>query len=198
MPWFPDSVSDPEPSESVAAVWLPCTMDDAHVSISVGAAIREIVDQLVDGHILCEEHRLAAEVLVASFFVPLLAREDRIAAYLNRSHPKVRAIGRRLRAAGIWRGHRLTMDCYDMLMEEESGNLNMALLAMVGLGKIYGWRGADGEFVFSAERPQSQVRYDAEPCEKCSTTARYTESGTCIECQRRYMRGYFHNAKTED
>ena len=91
MPWFPDSESgafadvvEPLPTLLSAGNYpVPCTVDHAAVNIKVGPAIFDIVDQMVRDEVVGAEHRTAAAVIVASFMLPLLAREDRIAAYLG-------------------------------------------------------------------------------------------------------------------
>ena len=173
----------------------PSDVFDVGQAVATGAAIRkEIVDPLVDGTVLDETTRLAAEVLCCSFFLPMLADEEKIAVALGAPKGKILAMGRRLRAAGIWHGNRLAEDAYKMLMDEDpmAANVNIALLCAVAKCHFYAARRADGEFVFSLERPLAQTYYDAPSCAKCGTTKRYTNCGACVECQRRYMRQYFN------
>lgn len=171
---------------------LPATLSDACVSICVGPAIRDLVAPLVDGCILTEQYREGAEVVVASFFLPMLAREDRIAGYLGLPEARVRKMGWRLRIAEIWVGENLAPDCYAELFSDEPhrANISLALFAMVAQGYIWGRRDEDG-ITYSLQRPLPPVHIDGTLCPKCWTTKRYGQTGKCVECARRYMRRYF-------
>lgn len=169
------------------------TLDDACVSIGVGAAIRSVIDPLIDGSGFGEEDRVPAEVILASIFLPMLAREDRIAAYLGHNESRVRRMGWRLRLAGIWVGTRLASDCYDEIMATDAmrANIGLSLYCGVARGAFWAFRRADGAMMFCRDRPLPPVHVEAARCSKCWTTTKYGQTGRCVECARRYMRGYF-------
>lgn len=200
MPWFPDSesgafadvVDGPLPTLISAGHYpVPCTAADAAVNIKIGPAIFDIVDQMIRDEVVGPEHRTAAAVIVASFMLPLLAREDRIAAYLGLDRAKVRQIGWRLRCAGIWNGLGLAKDCYDELFTEDAfaSNVSLTLFCMVADGKIWATR-EDGKLLYSNKPSAPPLYVEGRPCPKCWSTRRYGNGGGCVSCMRRYMKDY--------
>jgi hypothetical protein len=166
----------------------PTELDDTLISLDMGAAIKDIVAECSD---LNGELQVGGWLIVASIFVPLLAREDRIAAWLGISRERARRMGVRLRVAGIWQWLRLAQDCYDGIMGEEpfSVNVHMTLYAGVACGKYDAWRGAKGEMLFSLPgKKQMPTLVDGNVCLRCGTTAKYTRNGDCVECVRRSVR----------
>lgn len=200
MPWFPDSesgvfadvIDEPSPTLTTGNFPVPCTLEHAAVSLTVGPAVFDIVDQMVSDDIVAPEHRDAAAVIVASFFLPMLAREDRIAAYLGLDRAKVRQMGWRLRLGGIWQGECLAKDCYDELFADDvegSSAISLMLFCMVAKGTIWAQRD-NGEIFYSHAKPMPPVHVEGRPCQKCWSTLRYGNGGQCVACMRRYGRAY--------
>ena len=199
MPWFPDSdsgafadVAEPLPTLVATGNYpVPCTADDAAVNIKIGPMIFDIVDQMIRDEVVGTEHRNAAAVVVSSFMLPLLAREDRIAAYLGLERAEVRKMGWRLRCGGIWNGLALAKDCYDDLFSDDpmTSSVTLNLICMAACGKIWASR-KDGELFWSLQRSAPPTHVEGRPCPKCRGTLRYGNGGGCVSCMRRYMKEY--------
>jgi hypothetical protein len=200
MPWFPDSesgafadiIDEPLPTLLAAGSFpVPCTLEHAAVNLAVGPAIFGIVDEMIREEVVGSEHRIAAAVVISSFMLPMLAREDRIAAYLGLDRTKVRQMGWRLRCGGIWQGDRLAQDCCDDLFSDDPlrSDVTLMLFCAVAEGQFWAKREPDGLY-YSLERLAPPLHVEGRPCPKCWGTLRYGSGGQCVACTRRYNKGY--------
>lgn len=167
--------------------------DDFPVPLETPWAIRSIVEPMITPEYLGEKDRDAALALIASIFLGIGAREDRIAMWMGIPRTTVRRMGARLRCAGIWVGSALAEDVYNEWMHDDlgRGNISFGLSVMVATGAVGAFRDPDGQILYvlpDSALVRRPVTYETgEICVRCGHGARYFGSLGCVTCSRRAM-----------